>query len=583
MAEVVLQYSGAKPVSTSGTGEAPMARRFPKIVLALALLCGMRSPVPAGALQMAADPVCGTPALSASVRFAVIGDYGTDTQPEGDVAAQVVSWQPDLILTVGDNNYPSGDASTIDANVGKYYHDFICPYSGAFGSGAAVNKFFPALGNHDWLSLNAQSDPELVDYFALPGNERYYDFVQGPVHFFVVDSDGNELDGNTQTSTQAAWLQAALAASTSPWDIVLLHHPPYSSGSVHGPTPDLQWPFQQWGADAVLAGHDHTYERIVLNGFPYFVNGLGGSTLYDFDAAVPGSQVRYNTDFGAMLVDATASNIHFRFITKAGSIIDSYRLSKPWVALDPARAHLQELAGGLSAPVAIANAGDGSGRLFVVEQSGRIRIVRNGGLVTNAFLDIQSKVASVGERGLLALAFHPDYATNGRFFVMYTDLGGDLTLSEFHVSGDPDLAGATENILLTIEHSENTNHNGGTLAFGPDGYLYWSTGDGGGGGDPGENAQDLTELLGKILRLDVDSASPFAIPAGNPFSSSPVANTKLIWAYGLRNPWRISFDRGTGDVYIGDVGQNLWEEIDYQPASSPGGEDYGWDMYEAND
>ena len=399
-----------------------MARRTPIITIAVALLIVLQSAMPAGALQIDADPSCGAPAPAATLRFAVIGDYGTDTLPESDVAAQVVSWQPDLILTVGDNNYPSGEASTIDANVGKYYHDFICPYTGGFGAGAEVNKFFPALGNHDWVASDAQP---YLDFFSVPNNERYYDFVQGPVHFFVLDSDASEPDGNTQSSTQAAWLQAALAASSSSWDIVLLHHPPYSSGSVHGSTPDLQWPFQQWGADAVLAGHDHTYERIILNGLPYFVDGLGGSSRYDFGTPVPGSQIRYRDDFGAMLVDATDSDVHFRFITRAGTIIDSYRMSKPWVALDPASVHFQQVTGGLSSPVGLANAGDGSGRIFVVERAGLIRIIKNGALVSSPFLDIQSVVLSGGERGLLALAFHPDYATNGRFFVMYTDLAGD--------------------------------------------------------------------------------------------------------------------------------------------------------------
>jgi glucose/arabinose dehydrogenase len=567
-----------------------MSKRTIAGMTALAISLVLQGSRLAGALQIAAEPIsCGAPAPAASVRFAVIGDYGTATQAESDVAALVASWVPDLVLTVGDNNYPAGEASTIDANIGQYYHEFICPYTGVYGTGSATNRFFPALGNHDWAATNAQPH---IDYFALPGNERYYDFVQGPVHFFVLDSDASEPDGNTQSSTQGAWLQAALAASTSPWDIVLLHHPPYSSGATHGSTPELQWPFQQWGADAVLAGHDHTYERIVLNGFPYFVNGLGGAPIYDFATAVPGSQVRYNTDHGAMLVDATDTNIHLRFVTRSGTIIDSYRLSKPWVPLDPARIHFQQVTGGLSSPIGITNAGDGSGRLFIIERSGRIRIVKDGVLLTTPFLDIQSAVKSGGEQGLLALAFHPSYSSNGFFYVAYTapsldpedETGSILTLERYTVSAVPDVADdASASPVLTIDHPAQANHNGGTLGFGPDGFLYWSTGDGGGGGDPGENAQDLTELLGKILRLDVDSASPYAVPASNPFSSSPNVNTKLIWAYGLRNPWRMSFDRVTGDLYIGDVGQNLWEEIDYQPASNPGGENYGWDMYEAND
>jgi glucose/arabinose dehydrogenase len=250
-----------------------------------------------------------------------------------------------------------------------------------------------------------------------------------------------------------------------------------------------------------------------------------------------------------------------------------------------------EVTGGLSNPVFVTHAGDGTGRMFVLERSGRIRVIKNGSLLSTPFLDIQSIVkSSSGEQGLLGLAFHPLYESNGRFYVVYTaprpgDANGSiLTLRQFSVSaGNPDLAdpasGAT---LLTIDHPTYSNHNGGTLAFGNDGYLYWSTGDGGGGGDPNENGQDLTRLLGKILRLDVDSATPYAVPASNPFYSNPNPNTKLIWAYGLRNPWRMSFDRGTHDLYIGDVGQGLREEINFQPASSSGGENYGWDVMEGS-
>jgi glucose/arabinose dehydrogenase/photosystem II stability/assembly factor-like uncharacterized protein len=260
-------------------------------------------------------------------------------------------------------------------------------------------------------------------------------------------------------------------------------------------------------------------------------------------------------------------------------------------ALEPSRISFQEVAGGLGSPVFIAHAGDGSGRLFIVERGGRIRVVKNGSLLSTPFLDIQSLVkSSAGEQGLLALAFHPSYETNGKFYVVYTaprpndSVGSILTLRQYSVStGNPDLANsASGTTILTIDHPTYSNHNGGTLAFGNDGYLYWSTGDGGGSGDPFNNAQNLTSLLGKILRLDVDSASPYTIPASNPFVSNPNPNTKLIWAYGLRNPWRMSFDRFTHDLYIGDVGQGVREEIDFQPASSTGGENYGWRVMEGS-
>jgi hypothetical protein len=256
--------------------------------------------------------------------FAVIGDYGYDSQPEADVAALVKSWNPEFIVTVGDNNYGSGAASTIDANIGKYYHDYIYPYKGSYGAGAAANKFFPALGNHDWIASDAQP---YLDYFTLPGNERYYDFVKGSVHFFIVDSDPHEPHGNTASSQQAAWLKNGLAASASAFNLVITHHAPHSSGE-HGSDDFIQWPFKAWGADAVLSGHDHTYERLKVGGLTYFVNGLGGKSLYGFGTIVPGSQVRYNQDYGAMRVEMTVTTLKFQFYTRTGQLIDTHTLSK---------------------------------------------------------------------------------------------------------------------------------------------------------------------------------------------------------------------------------------------------------------
>ena len=262
------------------------------------------------------------------------------------------------------------------------------------------------------------------------------------------------------------------------------------------------------------------------------------------------------------------------------------------VSLDPSRILFQETATGLAKPVFITNAGDGSNRLFVLELGGRIRIIKNGELLPTPFLDIHSIIkATASEQGLLALAFHPSFSTNGEFFVAYTaprngdTIGSNLVLEKYSVSAaNPDQADSTSsNILLSIAHPDYTNHNGGTLEFGPDGYLYWSTGDGGSGGDPGNNAQNLGSLLGKILRIDVDSGSPYGIPSSNPFFSSVDPNAKKeIWAYGLRNPWRFSFDKQTGDLYIGDVGQSVREEVDFQPSGSAGGENYGWRVMEGS-
>jgi glucose/arabinose dehydrogenase/murein DD-endopeptidase MepM/ murein hydrolase activator NlpD len=239
---------------------------------------------------------------------------------------------------------------------------------------------------------------------------------------------------------------------------------------------------------------------------------------------------------------------------------------------------------GLSQPVFVTHAGDGSGRLFVLERAGRIRVINNSGtLLPTPFLDITSLVGSSGsEEGLLGLAFHPNYETNGLFFVAYTDTAGNLVLARYSVSSDSNVANpASAQFVLTIPHPTNSNHNGGMLAFGNDGYLYWSTGDGGGGGDVPNNAQNLNVLLGKILRLDINSGSPYAIPPDNPFVGVSGARGE-IWDYGFRNPWRFSFDRATQDIYIGDVGESRREEIDFEPSSASGGLNYGWRVLEGS-
>ena len=260
-----------------------------------------------------------------SLRFAVIGDYGDGSEAEGDVAALVKSWDPDIIVTTGDNNYSDGSADTIDENIGQFFREFIYPYKGSYPGGGQVNRFFPSLGNHDWNTPDAQP---YLDYFTLPGNERYYDFTWGPVHFFIIDSDSNEPDGNAWDSDQADWLQEQLTNSDQIWKIVVMHHPPYSSGE-HGSNSVMQaWKFAEWGADVVLSGHDHNYERIFQDGILYFVNGLGGRSIYDFGDPVDGSQLRYNGDYGAMLVDVSIDEMRFRFTNRQGEGVDDYQLVK---------------------------------------------------------------------------------------------------------------------------------------------------------------------------------------------------------------------------------------------------------------
>jgi glucose/arabinose dehydrogenase len=237
------------------------------------------------------------------------------------------------------------------------------------------------------------------------------------------------------------------------------------------------------------------------------------------------------------------------------------------------------VAGGLADPVDLQAAPGDRTRLFVVEQGGRIRIIRAGALLPTPFLDIAGRLRAGGEQGLLGLAFHPQYATNGRFYVNYTDRSGDTHVAEFRVSNNPDVADPdTERLVLFVEQPF-ANHNGGALAFGTDGLLYIALGDGGSGGDPFRNGQNPGTLLGKMLRIDVNGAAPYAVPPTNPLVSTAGARGE-IWALGLRNPWRFSIDRATGDLYIGDVGQGRREEVDVGLASRGGGENYGWNVAE---
>jgi glucose/arabinose dehydrogenase len=232
------------------------------------------------------------------------------------------------------------------------------------------------------------------------------------------------------------------------------------------------------------------------------------------------------------------------------------------------------VANGIPNLVDIEHAGDG--RLFLVDQDGRILIHSGTAVLATPFLDIREIVLFDGEQGLLGLAFHPNYAANGFFYVNYTDHSGDIVVARYRAAppggnvADP----ASATVVLNVPHPTNSNHNGGQIRFGPDGYLYVATGDGGGGGDQANNAQNLDSLLGKILRLDIDGAVPYAVPPTNPFVKTANARPE-IWSYGLRNPWRFTFDRQTGDMFIADVGQGLWEEINFEPAAT-GGRNYGW-------
>jgi glucose/arabinose dehydrogenase len=252
-------------------------------------------------------------------------------------------------------------------------------------------------------------------------------------------------------------------------------------------------------------------------------------------------------------------------------------------AFVPGNVHLTfaRIARGLSKPVFITHSGDNNGRLFVVEQTGRIRVIRKGVLQSRPFLDLRSKISTGGERGLLGLAFHPDYSWNRKFYVNYTDRNGNTVVEQYLRSAtNASVAVPTAKLIIRIAQPYS-NHNGGMLAFGPDRYLYIGMGDGGSSGDPGNRAQNLNSLLGKMLRLSVDTRYPYLVPPTNPYVGR--TGHDLIWSSGLRNPWRFSFDRQTGDLWIGDVGQQRYEEIDRSKAPNAGrGLNYGWRVMEGN-
>ena len=256
--------------------------------------------------------------LAYSTRGASIGDYGKDNSGEAAVAKMIRGWKPSYITTVGDNNYPSGAASTIDRNVGKYFAGFIGNYHGSYGPGSSTNLFYPTLGNHDWDTSGAAP---YFNYFSLPGNERYYDFVKGPVHFFALDSDPHEPDGTSSTSKQAQWLKSKLKSASEPFKVVYLHDPPYSSGD-EGDVSYMRWPFKDWGADVVLAGSDHFYERLSIGGIPHIVNGAGATTV-GFDDIRDESVVRSNSDTGALLIQANELALSLQYQHDSGRVVDT--------------------------------------------------------------------------------------------------------------------------------------------------------------------------------------------------------------------------------------------------------------------
>lgn len=268
--------------------------------------------------------------INAKINFAVIGDYGKDNSDEQKVAALVDRNNPEFIITVGDNNYRDGCMSTIDDNIGKYFQKYIYNYKGKYGKGSKTQRFYPSLGNHDWRAQEECPEEGGLPYelyFDLPGNERYYDFVKGPVHFFALDSDWREPDGNQMNSKQYRWFKETIGKSKSPIKIAFFHHPPYSSGE-HGNESDMQWDFAALGVDLVLAGHDHMYERIERDGITYVVNGLGGASIYQFEDKVEGSKITYNEKHGAVFIEATENTVTAKLINADDETIDEFVIKK---------------------------------------------------------------------------------------------------------------------------------------------------------------------------------------------------------------------------------------------------------------
>lgn len=282
------------------------------------------------------DPVDST-TTDDTVVIAAFGDYGVDDANEEAVANLVKGWEPDAILALGDNNYETGSASTIDENVGKYFADYIYPYLGSYDSAATANKFWPVLGNHDLDTSNGQP---YLDYFPAPINQRFYDVVIGNVHVFALNSGYNtagsmvEATGVASSDAQAQWLRAKMVQSTAKWKIVILHHSPYTNGSSYSPGKTiLRWPFESWGANAVISGHSHVYERIEKGStnFPYYVVGTGGRTLDSFIASPVDQSVGYNTKHGALKITASCSELNIEFINTDGTVIDDGTTDSPYV------------------------------------------------------------------------------------------------------------------------------------------------------------------------------------------------------------------------------------------------------------
>jgi phosphodiesterase/alkaline phosphatase D-like protein len=400
----------------------------------------------------------------ASTMFAVIGDYGLAGTNEQNVANLVKSWNPNFILTVGDNNYPSGAASTIDANVGQYYHSYISPYKGSYGPGDTTNQFFATLGNHDYNSTSGFTP--YLNYFTMPGNGRYYTLTEGPVEFFVLDSNSQEPDGRTSTSVQGHWLQSQLAASTATWKLVVFHHAPYTSDSQVAPTTVMRWPFQAWGASAVLTGHAHMYERLSEdNNFPYLVDGLGGVSRDSIGTISVGSLVRYNAQFGALRVTATDTQLTFQFIVTTGAIIDTFSLTNS----------LPAAPSNLSATAISASEIDLSWTNNATNQTGFAIQRSTDGTTFTPLATVAANVTSFKDMGLTANTqyFYRVQATNGNGGSPFSNVASATTSTGVPAAPSNLLATALSTSEIDVSWTNNaTNQTGFLIQRSTDGTTF---------------------------------------------------------------------------------------------------------------
>lgn len=315
---------GDTGATSADSGEWPPSAAPPRAEGLLSSLSAIEAPVSGGALSFARsvarfrDKLASKSDPGDPVVISVIGDFGTGGHQAGDVAELVHGWEPDAVITVGDNNYPSGDWSTIDRNIGLNYSRYIHPYVGEYGAGGDENRFFPALGNHDWRRGHIDAHHR---YFELPGNERFYDVVVGPVHVFVLDSDPREPDGREWGSKQSRWFVDAVSRSESAFQVVTFHHAPFSSGH-HGGTEEMRWPFADVGVDMVFAGHEHNYERLTVDGIPYVVAGNSGAGLRPMELRHPAQRAWNHTDWGAVRVEATRARLTLVAVTRDREVLD---------------------------------------------------------------------------------------------------------------------------------------------------------------------------------------------------------------------------------------------------------------------